>query len=91
MDASAFEAALKADGFGEIERKTAAANVVNKAHTHPFDVRLMVLEGEMTVTAEGVPHTCRSGDTFAMQAGCQHFESYGPEGSTYIAGRKQPA
>jgi len=91
MDTSAFEAALKADGFAQVEKKSVAANVVNSAHTHPFDVRILVLEGEMTVTTEGVPHTCRSGDTFAMSAGCEHFESYGPDGSTYIVGRKHSA
>ena len=89
MDESAFEAALKADGFAEIEKKSVAADIVNSAHAHPFDVRLMVLEGEMTVTRDGVPHTCRPGDTFDMQAGCQHFESYGPQGSVYMVGRKR--
>ena len=46
-------------------------------------------EGEMTVTKNGVPHTCRAGDTFAMEAGCEHFERYGPQGSTYMVGRKR--
>jgi quercetin dioxygenase-like cupin family protein len=89
MDTSAFEAALKADGYGEIEKKTVAPNVVNSAHAHPFAVRLMVLSGEMSVTANGSVHTCRAGDTFAMEAGCEHFEQYGAEGSTYIVGRKR--
>ena len=91
MDTSAFEAALKADGFGEIETKSVAPNIVNTAHKHAFDVRILVLEGEMTVTADGAPHACHAGDTFAMHAGCEHFESYGPEGSTYMVGRRHPA
>jgi quercetin dioxygenase-like cupin family protein len=88
MDASAFEAALRADGFAEIEKKTVAPNVVNSVHTHSFAVRILVLSGEMTVTANGSAHTCRPGDTFAMEAGCEHFEQYGAEGSTYLVGRK---
>ena len=88
MDTSAFEAALKADGFGEIERKTVAPNVVNSVHTHPFAVRLLVLSGELTVTANGSAHTCWSGDTFAMEPGCEHFEQYGAEGAVYLVGRK---
>lgn len=88
MDTSAFEAALKADGFAEIERKTVAPNVVNSVHTHPFAVRLLVLSGEMTVTANGSAHTCRSGDTFAMEPGCEHFEQYGVDGAVYLVGRK---
>ena len=88
MDTSAFEAALKADGFGEIEKKTVAPNVVNSVHSHPFAVRLLVLSGELTVTANGSAHTCRSGDTFAMEPGCEHFEKYGAEGAVYLVGRK---
>jgi len=88
MDRSAFEAALKADGFGDIEQKTVAPNVANPVHTHPFAVRILVLSGEMTVTANGSAHTCRTGDTFAMEPGCEHFEQYGAEGSVYLVGRK---
>jgi quercetin dioxygenase-like cupin family protein len=88
MDTSAFEAALKADGFTEIEKKTVAPNVVNQAHAHPFGVRLLVLSGEMKVTVNGTVHTCRSGETFAMEPGCEHFEQYGAEGAVYVVGRK---
>jgi quercetin dioxygenase-like cupin family protein len=88
MDTSAFEAALKADGFGDIEKKTVAPDVVNPVHTHPFAVRILVLCGEMTVTANGSAHTCRAGDTFAMEPGCEHFEQYGAEGTVYLVGRK---
>jgi len=88
MDTSAFEAALKADGYTEIEKKTVAPNVLNKAHAHPFAVRLLVLSGEMSVTANGTMHTCRPGDTFAMEPGCEHIEQYGAEGADYLVGRK---
>jgi quercetin dioxygenase-like cupin family protein len=91
MDTSAFEAALKANGFGDCEKKTVAPNVVNPVHTHPFAVRILVLSGEMTVTANGVAHTCRTGDTFAMEPGCEHFEQYGAEGTVYLVGRKHGA
>ena len=88
MDTSAFEASLKAEGYGEIERKTVTPNVVNAAHKHPFALRLLVLSGEICVTKDGVKHTCRVGDTFAMVAGCEHFEQYGPEGCVYLVSRK---
>jgi quercetin dioxygenase-like cupin family protein len=88
MDASAFEAALKADGFAEIEKKTVAPNVANPTHAHAFAVRLLVLSGEMTIGANGSAQTCRAGDTFAMEAGCVHSEQYGSEGCTYLVGRK---
>jgi quercetin dioxygenase-like cupin family protein len=87
-DTSAFEASLKAEGYGEVERKTVLPNVVNSVHTHPFAVRILVLSGEMSVTVNGAKHTCHAGDTFAMEPGCEHFEQYGPEGSVYLVGRK---
>jgi quercetin dioxygenase-like cupin family protein len=89
MDTSAFEAALKADGFGEIETRTIAPNVMNSAHSHPFAVRLMMLSGELTVTANGSARTCRSGDTFSLEADCEHVEQFGPEGAVYLVGRKR--
>ena len=77
MDASAFEAALKADGFGDIEKKTVAPDVVNPVHTHPFAVRILVLSGEMTVTANGSAHTCRAGTRLpTWNRSCEHFEQY---------------
>jgi quercetin dioxygenase-like cupin family protein len=88
MDPSAFETSLKTDGFNDVERKVVQANVVNAVHTHPFAVRILVLSGEMSVTVNGAKHTCRAGDTFAMEPGCEHFEQYGPEGSVYLVGRK---
>lgn len=91
MDTAAFEAALKADGFTDIETKTVAANVVNTVHAHNFDVRLMVLEGELTVTRDGVPKTCRAGDVFTLQANCEHAERYGKDGGVVLVGRKHPA
>ena len=89
MDTSAFEAALKADGFGEIETKSIAPDVVNAAHAHPFAVRLMVVSGEITITSNGAAHTCRAGHTFALDANCEHAEQIGPQGVSYIVGRKR--
>jgi hypothetical protein len=45
----------------------------------------------------GVPgeyHTCPTfgpGEIFAMAAGCEHTEWFGPEGATYLVGRKHRA
>jgi len=89
MDTSAFETALKADGYGEIETKTVAPNVMNSAHAHAFSVRLLILSGELTVTANGSTRTCRAGDTFSLDAGCEHLEQFGPEGAVYLVGRKR--
>ncbi len=88
MDTEQFKQELAREGY-EVVTKKMEANVRNEVHTHPFDVRLMVLSGEMSVAYEGRTTTCHSGDTFAMRAGCEHAESYGPEGATYLVGRRQ--
>ena len=88
MDTAAFEAELKRDGFLEVETKSMKPNVSVGAHVHPYDVRALVLEGEVTLTFEGRTQTCRVGDTLAMAAHCEHREQYGPHGVRYIVGRR---
>ena len=91
MDANAFEAALKAEGFTEIETKSMDARPANASHRHPFDARALVLEGEMRVTCDGEVHTCRAGDSFTLLANREHTEQYGPDGARFIIGRRHPA
>ena len=61
---------------------------VNPEHSHPFDVRAMVVKGALTLTREGASRTYKPGETFAMPRGCLHYESYGPEGAVTLFGRK---
>jgi mannose-6-phosphate isomerase-like protein (cupin superfamily) len=89
MDRASFEAELKRDGFLEVETKSVGPNVGLEEHTHPYDVRAMVLEGEVTLRFDGKVQTCRPGDSLTMAAGCAHSESYGPQGVTYIVGRRK--
>ncbi len=91
MDANQFETQLNADGYNNVERREGTANFQAKPHTHPFAVRALVLAGEFTLNKEGVPQTYHAGEVLAMDANCLHFEAFGPEGSTYILGRKHPA
>jgi quercetin dioxygenase-like cupin family protein len=87
MDRQTFEAELKRDGY-EIGTHTAAGAKVNPEHSHPSDVRAMVLDGALTLTSEGKTTTCRAGETFAMARGWLHSESCGPEGALTLFGRK---
>ena len=50
-----------------------------------------VSTGEMTIVAEGQRSTYKTGDTFSMTNGCRHAEHAGPDGATYVAGRRKPA
>ncbi len=89
MNNAEFVAALERDGYAEISTRTQSPLHHNAAHSHPFDARGLILSGEMTLQFEGKTQTCRVGDTFSMQAGCEHVESFGPEGATYVVGRRQ--
>lgn len=88
MNATEFETSLKRDGYQDIETKKVPGNVSTKPHAHDFGVRALVLAGDITLTFEGQSRTYGVGDIFEMTAGCVHNEQYGPDGTTYLVGRK---
>jgi quercetin dioxygenase-like cupin family protein len=88
MDAAAFEAGLRADGFQEVERKRLEPRPANGEHGHHFDVRGLILDGAFTVTLEGVPRTFRTGEVFEVAAGQMHFEEVGRDGAEVLIGRR---
>jgi hypothetical protein len=61
---------------------------VNPEHSHPFDVKAMVLKGALTLNRDGGSQTYKPGEVFAMPRGCVHYESYGDEGAVVLLGRK---
>ena len=88
MNRAEFESELRAQGYLDVVDRRMQANETNPEHAHEFDARLLVLEGEMTITSEGEKRTYRAGNTFAMTAGCRHTEHSGAEGVRYLAGRR---
>ncbi len=90
MDRTAFESEFLQAGYTELVDRRMDADALNPEHAHEFDARLLVLEGAMTITADGREHTYRAGDSFAMAAGCRHSERGGPDGVRYLAGRRYP-
>ncbi|HJU16704.1 MAG TPA: cupin domain-containing protein [Stellaceae bacterium] len=91
MDRTIFEAELQAEGYRETALREMPANQANPEHDHPFDARLLILGGEMTIACGGEERTYRAGDTFTMAAGRRHAERAGPAGVQYLAGRRHPA
>jgi quercetin dioxygenase-like cupin family protein len=87
MDRTTFEQSLKADGYEPVERRM-DANHFNPEHVHEFDARVMLLDGEMTITRPSGPQTFRPGDVCEMAAGTPHSEQCGPAGAYYLAGRR---
>ena len=87
MNQRTFEAELRRAGYDIITNTTPGAKV-NPEHSHPFDVRAMVLKGDFKLTRDGKTETYKPGEIFAMPRGCKHYESYGPEGAVILLGRK---
>lgn len=91
MDRTTFEAGLTRDGFTVVS-VTMQPNAVNPQHVHPFDARLLVTEGAMTIARDGAPtRTYTAGETFEMPSGTKHSETAGDSGAVYVAGRRVPA
>ena len=50
MDRIEFKEKMERDGF-TVSEKSMAAGTVNRDHTHPFDARLFILDGHITIGA----------------------------------------
>ncbi|MEQ9122203.1 MAG: cupin domain-containing protein, partial [Alphaproteobacteria bacterium] len=57
-------------------------------HTHDFDARVLVLDGEITNDREDGATTYRAGDAYSVPAATPHTETVGPSGVSYLAGRR---
>lgn len=88
MDRAAFEAALKQDGFELSDGKMAAGTVVDE-HTHPFDARLYMLSGSITIGRDGEKQTYAAGDSCSVDANTTHTEEVGDEDAIYLVGRRE--
>jgi quercetin dioxygenase-like cupin family protein len=88
MDRQVFETELKRDGYDEIVTGTTQGPRHNAEHSHPYDVKAMVIDGAITLAWEGNTQTFRPGEVFTMARGCPHTETFGPEGAVTLVGRK---
>lgn len=88
MDTAQFEAALRQDGFTEVATKSQPPGHTAPEHAHPFDVRALVLEGEITLTVDGKGTAYRAGEVFTMDSGRRHSEAIGAEGVRILSGRR---
>jgi quercetin dioxygenase-like cupin family protein len=88
MKREEFEAELVRDGFATSEGGV-EPNTQRTAHAHDFDVRALVLSGEITLgCGDAAPRTYRVGDVFTMDAGMPHTETVGASGVRYLVGRR---
>lgn len=88
IDIEAFRAGLAADGFAEPVERALPPEGDNGTHTHPFEVRALVVEGSLTLRWDGREERYGPGGIFRMAANHPHSEEVGPEGVRYLSGRK---
>lgn len=88
MTQDEFASNLERDGFDEIATVVRDANGSLGEHTHPFEAKALVLEGEVRITTAHDDHTYRAGDVFHLKPNEPHSEVYGAMGVAYLVGRK---
>jgi quercetin dioxygenase-like cupin family protein len=88
MTKEQFLSMLVLDGFPEpilVERE---ADGFLDDHTHPFEVKALVVSGQIDLVLNGVRTSYISGELFHLLANQVHTERYGNNGVQYLASRK---
>ena len=91
MNREQFTDILTREGFQEVITLTQKPNGFVDTHTHAWEVKALILRGELTLTFGGAQHHYKMGETFSLPLAEPHAERYGPDGVEFLAGRKYPA
>ncbi len=89
MNSGEFLQLLRRDGFPEPVEVQQVPNGWLGIHEHPFEVKALVVEVDITVEVDGLSTIYKAGDIFHLAFKQPHAESYGSEGVKYLASRKQ--
>ena len=76
MDRIEFKEKMERDGF-TVSKKPMATCTVNQDHTHPFDARLFVLAGHVTIWQGSEEKVFGPGDICSVDADVEHSEKVG--------------
>lgn len=89
MDVKALEQQLHAEGFRRTYVWQDGPGAFYPDHTHSVETAHVVLEGEMTLTCNGVTDTYTAGQRAPdVPAGAVHSARMGPRGCRYLIGEK---
>lgn len=83
-----FVHSLDTEGFAEPVKVSRDPNGFLDSHTHPFEAKALILEGEIKIVVASQEHTYRAGEVFQLAENTPHAEYYGPQGVTYLVGRR---
>ena len=89
MNRTEFEANVRAEHYTEISTVIRPVGYELDEHQHSFDACALITAGEITLVVDGDSHTYKVGEIFRMPAGVVHLESAGPQGVTYLVGRRE--
>lgn len=89
MNSEQFLQLLRRDGFPEPVEVQQAPRGQLGIHEHPFEVKALVVEGDITIVIDGLSKIYKVGEIFHLELKQPHAESYGSEGVKYLASRKQ--
>lgn len=89
MNQHDFEAALKAENYPEIVNISKEVGYEMGEHSHAFDAYALILQGDITLTVNGVANTYKAGETFRLAANTPHQESAISQGVNYLVGRRR--
>ena len=88
MHRDEFLALLSREGFHEVVTVTREPHGSLDVHAHPFEAKALIVAGDLTIRAGESQRHYRPGDVFHLATHAPHSESYGPDGVTYLVGRK---
>jgi len=88
MDRDDFVEMLAREGFKTTVLVEREANGVLDHHSHEFEAKALILEGDLTIRVKGVDKHFKPGDVFHLLANVEHSERYGAKGVCYLVGRK---
>lgn len=89
MNTEAFKESLVKDGFAAAVSVTRDANGEAALHEHEFEAKALIVQGWLDIRVGNSERRYEVGDIFHLRAGEPHSERYGPDGVTYLVGRKQ--
>jgi len=83
-----FHDELKSNRFAEAVALDRPIGYALGEHQHPFDACALVTAGDITLVVDGVSTRYGAGDVFRLAAGTPHLEAAGPQGVSYLSGRR---
>ena len=91
MTTQEFHDELKANGFNDAVAMVREPGYALGEHQHPFDACALITAGDFTLVVDGVSARYAVGEVFRLAAGVVHLEAAGPQGASYLSGRRHVA